>query len=166
MAASRRRRAYRAEIHHLAGSAALAVNTLDDNILALGEIAAALTDTRFIHCRRAPLDNALAIYFKRYERTNAHAYSFDDIAHFMALREKLRAHWQRLFPERILTPDYEDMMRDAAAMAARLAAHCGLEADPAARLPELNEDEIGMWKCYEAHIAPLRAVLACQGIDT
>ena len=156
--------AYRVEMKRLAGSASFAVNTLDDNILSLGEIAAALPEARFIHCHRAPFDNALAIYFKRYERTNAHAYGFDDIAHFMALREKLRAHWQRLYPERVLSIGYEEMVRDTAGAAARLAAHAGTEFDPGATLPEPHDDEIGVWKCYEAHIGPLRAAFADQGI--
>ncbi len=153
---------YRKEMRRLAGPAKFFVSTLDSNILWLAEIAAALPEARFILCRREALDNALLIYLKRYEQGHAHAYDFDDIAHFMAQRARLQVHWRGLYGERIMTVEYEALMRGGGAVAAAIAAHSGLEYDRRAAPPEFHEDEIGIWKCYEKHIQPLRAALARQ----
>ena len=152
--------AYRKEMRRLAGAAKFFVSTLDTNILALADIAAALPEARFVLCLREPLDNALLIYFKRYEQGHDHAYDVDDIAHFMAQRAKLQAHWLSLFGERFMTLEYETLVQGGASVARQIANHVGLEFDSAAALPEIHEDEIAVWKCYEKHIAPLRAALA------
>ncbi len=153
---------YRQEMRRLSGKARIMVSTLDSNILSLAEIAAALPEARFVHCLREPLDNALLIYFKRYEQGHAHAYDFEDIAHFMAQRARLQAHWRGLYGDQIMTLQYEAMVRGGAAMAARIAEHSGLEFESGAALRQFNEQEIGVWKCYEKHIQPLRAALARQ----
>jgi Tfp pilus assembly protein PilF len=152
--------AYRQEMRRLSGDAQYFVNTLDTNILSLAEITTVLPEARLVLCLREPLDNALLMYFKRYEQGHAHAYDFEDIAHFMAQRSRLQAHWRGLFGERIMTLEYETLVHGGAAVAARIAAHVGLRFDPAAALPEFHEEEIGVWKCYEKHIDPLRAALA------
>jgi len=152
--------AYRREMRRLSGNAQFFVSTLDTNIFSLAEITTALPEARFVLCLREPLDNALLIYFKRYEQGHAHAYDFEDIAHFMAQRAKLQEHWRGLYGERIMTLEYETLVHGRAAVVARIAAHVGLRFDPAAALPEFHEEEIGVWKCYEKHIDPLRAALA------
>ncbi|MDP6474832.1 MAG: tetratricopeptide repeat protein [Alphaproteobacteria bacterium] len=154
---------YREEMRRLAGNAKFFISTLDSNILWLAEIAAALPEARFILCRREALDNALLIYFKRYEQGHAHAYDFDDIAHFMAQRARLQVHWRGLYGKRIMTLEYEALVRGSAAMAARIAEHSGLVYDDGAAAPrQFHEQEIGIWKCYEKHTQALRAALDRQ----
>lgn len=150
---------YRAEMRRLAGGARFMVSTLDSNSLTLGEISAALPEARFIQCRREPLNNALLIYFKRYEQGHTHAYDFGDIAHFMAGNARLQAHWRGLYGARIMTVEYEALVRETGAVAAQLSAHTGLDFDPGIALPEYHRDEIGGWKCYEKHLQPLRDTL-------
>ena len=152
--------AYRQEMRRLSGNAQYFVSTLDTNILSLAEIATALPEARLVLCQRDPLDNALLIYFKRCEQGHAHAYDFEDIAHFMAQRARLQEHWRGLYGERIMTLEYETLVRGGAAAAARIVVHIGRRFDPAAALPEFHEEEIGVLKCYEKHIDPLRAALA------
>ena len=154
--------AYRQEMRRLSGTARFMVSTLDTNILTLGEIAAALPEARFVQCLREPLDSALLIYFKRYEQGHAHAYDFEDIAHFMVQRARLQDHWLGLFEERIMTLEYEALVRDSSAVAARIAEHSGFEFESDVALPQLHDQEIGVWKYYEKHIEPLRAALAGQ----
>ncbi len=150
---------YRKELKRLSRGARFFVSTLDTNIYTFAEIAVTLPEARFILCRREALDNALLIYFKRYEQGHAHAYDFSDIAHFMAGRAQLQAHWQRLFGRRILTIDYETLVRDGSATAAQIANHVGHEREADIALPEFHSDEIGGWKCYEKHLQPLRDAL-------
>lgn len=152
--------AYRQEMRRLSGNTLYFVRTLDTNILSFAEITAALPEARLVLCQCEPLDNALLINFKRYEQGHAHAYDFEDIAHFMTQRSRLRAHWRGLYGERIMTLEYEMLAHGSAAVAAQIAAHVGLQFNPAATTPELHEEEIGVWKCYERHIDLLRAALA------
>lgn len=151
---------YRKEIRRLAGDARFFVSTLDSNILHLGEIATALPEARFIHCTREPLDNALLIYFKRYEHGHAYAYDFSDIAHFMAQRAKAQTHWRRLYGDCILMVEYEALVEDSAASAAQLTAYSGFDFEATAALPKLNRDEIGYWQRFDKHLQPLHAALA------
>ncbi len=150
---------YRREINRLSKVARLFVSTLDTNMYTLAEITAALLEARFILCRRAALDNALLIYFKRYEQGHAHANGFTDIAHFMAGRARLQAHWLAFFGPRILTVGCEALIRDSANVAAGIAAHVELELDREIALPEFNDDEIDIWKHYDKHLQPLRDAL-------
>ncbi|PPR26906.1 MAG: hypothetical protein CFH38_00421 [Alphaproteobacteria bacterium MarineAlpha10_Bin1] len=152
--------AYRKEMQRLSKGARFVVSTLDTNIYSFAQIAAALPEARFILCWRAPLDNALLIYFKRYERGHSYANEFGDIAHFMAARARLQAHWQNLYGERILSVRYEALVRDTAAVAAKVAAHLGLKLDPNIPLPVFHDDEIDGWKPYDKHLQPLRAALS------
>lgn len=59
-----------------------------------------------------------------------------------------------------MTLEYDKLVHGGAAVAAQVAAHVGLQFDPAATLPAFHEKEIGVWKCYKKHIDPLRAALA------
>ena len=152
--------AYRKEMRRLAGKAKFFMSTLDTNILSLADITAALPEARFVLCLREPLDNALLIYFKRYEQGHAHAYDFEDIAHFMAQRAILQAHWRSLYSDRLLTLEYETLVQGGASPAPHIAAHVGLKFDSGVVLPEFPEDEIAVWKCYEKHIDSLRSAFA------
>ena len=152
--------AYRKEMRRLAGKAKFFMSTLDTNILSLADITAALPEARFVLCLREPLDNALLIYFKRYEQGHDHAYDFEDIAHFMAQRAILQAHWLSQYSDRLLTLEYETLVQGGASPASHIAAHVGLKFDSGATLPEFHENEIAVWKCYDKHIDPLRSALA------
>ena len=147
-------------MQRLSKGARFVVSTLDSNILTLGDIATTLPEARFIYCLREPLDNALLIYFKRYERGHSYANEFGDIAHFIAARARLQAHWQNLYGERILSVRYEALVRDTAANAAQIDAHAGLKLDPNIPLREFHDDEIDGWKPYDKHLQPLRAALS------
>jgi tetratricopeptide (TPR) repeat protein len=152
--------AYREQMHRLAGAAEYFVSTLDSNILSLTGIAVALPEARFVLCLREPVDNALLIYFKRYEQGHEHAYDFCDIANFMAQRVRLQAHWRDLLGERFITLEYEKIVQGAAATGEKIATHVGLEFDTSRALPYFHGNEIAMWKSYEKHLDPLHAALA------
>ena len=151
---------YRKKICGLAGDARFFVSTLDSNILHLGEIATALPEARFIYCTREPLDNALLIYFKRYEQGHTYAYDFSDIAHFMARRAKAQTHWRRLYGDRIIMVEYEALVEDSPASAAQLTTYSGFDFEATAALPKLNRGEIGYWQLFDKHLQPLHAALA------
>jgi tetratricopeptide (TPR) repeat protein len=82
------------------------------NFMYLGFIQKCLPDARFIHIRRNHMDNGLSIYKQNFMRSHAYAASFDDIAHFMSIEERVMAHWKHLFPDAVHTVTYEDLVHD------------------------------------------------------
>lgn len=136
------------------------VDTMPTNFRYLDLIFRALPHARVIHCRRGLMDLCLSIYFRRYAARNSYAYDFDAIAAFCADQRALMDHWLRLHGERILRVRYEELVAEPAATAKRLFAHCGLAPDPALGQPRLFTHEVGRWRHYERHLAPLRRALA------
>ena len=150
---------YLADMGKLSGAACV-VNTLPGIYKHLGLIFQALPTARVIYCRREPLDQCLRIYFKIYANENTHAYTFEDIAAHHDGYHVLMDHWRSLYAERLLTVQYEDMVRDPRATADRMFAHLGLEVDTAALQADFSTHEIGQWQNYKTHIGPLQAALA------
>jgi hypothetical protein len=146
-------------------NAAFVVNTLPGLYLHLGLVFQAMPSARVIFCQREPLDQCLRIYFKLFASENAHAYTFEDIAAYHDGYHGLMAHWERLYGARILNLQYEELVRDPRAAAARLFAHLGIEADTPQRdmealQAEFSTREIGQWQHYKAYLGPLQAALA------
>ncbi len=140
------------------------VNTLPEHVWYLGLILRAMPGVRVIACERDPLDNCLFVYFKRYEAEHGYAYDLADAASHCADYRDMVAHWRALYGERILVVAYEELVRERAATAARLYAHCGLEGAPDLAPETLSADEIGYWCRYEPYLEPLRRALAERAI--
>lgn len=135
------------------------VNTLPGNYNQLGLIFRAFPEIRVIHCTRDPLDLCLFTYFKIF--TTGHEYSFDleDLAAYFRNYREMMDHWQRLYGERILTVDYEILVRAPQETGCRLYDHCGLDFPPTILDAEFTTDQIGHARHYEAQLAPLHAAL-------
>ncbi len=135
------------------------VNTLPGNYNQLGLIFRAFPEVRVIHCTRDPLDLCLFTYFKIF--TTGHEYSFDleDLAAHLRNYREMMDHWQRLYGERILTVDYETLVRAPQETGCRLYTHCGLDFPPTNLDAEFTTDQIGHARHYEAQLAPLYAAL-------
>jgi tetratricopeptide (TPR) repeat protein len=130
------------------------INTAPGYFETVGLILRALPSARIIHCRRDPIDTGLQIYFSRYRSANDHAYDLDHIATYISGYRAMMAHWTRLHDDRILDVAYEDLVRDTARQAARISAFTGLPPSTAVA-GGLTETEVGHWKHYSAHLAPL-----------
>ena len=135
------------------------VNTLPGNYSWIGLIFQAFPNVRVIHCTRDPLDLCLFTYFKIF--TTGHEYSFDlrNLAAYFRNFRDMMDHWQRLYGDRILTVNYEDMVRAPDESARRLYEYCGLGTPQAGLGSRLNTDQIGHARYYASQLAPLREAL-------
>ncbi len=87
--------------------------------------------TRLVLCERDPVDSALAIYLKWFEKKQPLAWDIDAIAHWITVSRRIAAHWAEVFPDRVSLVRYEQMVADPdATVTSVLAAH-GLAWDPA-----------------------------------
>ncbi len=151
------------------------------NYLYLGAIHQALPEARILWVRRAPLDSCFAMYRTLFGAAYPFSYDFAELARYYGAYARLMRHWREALGDRLQEVVYEDLVADPLAAGARLAAHCGLTWDPAAIEIQNNRavsltasaaqvrrpiygSSSGRWRHYRAHLAPLIAGLAAQGV--
>lgn len=153
------------------------VDKMPTNFLYAGLIHLILPNARIIHCRRNPLDTCVSCYSKHFISGVDFSYDLGELGAFYQDYEKLMERWRALLPpDRFLEIDYEGIVADLPAQAARLIAFCGLDWDDACltfhqtqrpvrtasamevRRP-IHRDSVQRWKKYEKHLAPLLAAL-------
>jgi tetratricopeptide (TPR) repeat protein len=157
------------------GAARVTIKTLE-NHLHLGVIATMFARARIIHCRRDALDVCLSCYFQNFQNV-AFACSLEDIGAYYRAYEDLMAHWARVLPARIHEVNYEELVHNQEAVTRRLLEYCGLDWDERClsfwntrrvvrtastvqvRKP-ISTQAIGRWRHYEAHLGPLKKMIA------
>jgi len=148
------------------------------NFEALGLIFSALRDVRVVHCRRAPIDTALSIYFTEFSSSLGFAFDRADIVHAWREYRRLMVHWRACLPQdRMLEIDYEALVADPEPHIRRLIAFAGLEWDDACLAPERNarvvktaslwqvrqpiyRTSVERWRRYEPWLGELSALVA------
>ena len=137
----------------------------------MGLLLHALPNARVIWMRRDPADVALSCYRTYFTSSVPWSWSLRDIAHFMALEDRLHAHWSALFPDRILTVPYEALVHAPEQWMERVLSHVGLPPEPGVmafhgskravrtasvqqvRAP-ISTTRIGQAQALRAHLAP------------
>jgi tetratricopeptide (TPR) repeat protein len=139
----------------------------------MGLLMHTLPGARVIWMRRDPEDTALSCFRTYFTSGVPWSWSLADIGLFFRLEDRLHAHWSALFPDRILTVDYQKLVTDPARWIPRIAEHCGLEAEPAMFESHLTERgvttasvqqvrapittaRIGLSAGYAEHVEPFR----------
>jgi tetratricopeptide (TPR) repeat protein len=92
----------------------------------MGLMMHALPGAKVIWMRRSAEDVALSCFRHYFTSAVPWSWSLSDIAHFISLEDRLFEHWSRLFPERILSVNYEDLVADPACWIGRMVRHVGL----------------------------------------
>ncbi|OOG62183.1 sulfotransferase [Rhodanobacter sp. B04] len=161
------------------------IDKLPHNFLYAGFIANALPNAKIICLRRDPMDTCLSNFRQLFalQSTN-YDYSFDllDTGRYYVLFDRLMAHWQRLFPGRILEVDYETLVDSQENSSRQMLEFCGLSWDDACLRFEDNpapvatasavqvrrpmyRSSVKRWKHYEAQTADLQKLLIDAGIE-
>jgi tetratricopeptide (TPR) repeat protein len=82
-----------------------------DNFLYIAIIKRIFPKSIIIHTVRNPLDNCLSVYFNRLSKELNYATNLEDIAHYYKEQQKLMDHWKKVFPETVLTVNYDELVR-------------------------------------------------------
>jgi len=156
--------------------AARVVDKTPGNFMFVGLIMALLPNSRIIHCVRNPLDTCLSLYQQYFTSGMSYAYDLKDIGEYYVQYRRFMAHWQELFPDKILTVAYEDMVVDAEQTLRQMIQFCDLPWDDAclqmsgksfkirtasawqARQP-VYRSSVQRWRHYEKHLGPLLQAL-------
>jgi tetratricopeptide (TPR) repeat protein len=99
------------------------------NWLRVGAAAAMLPGARFVHCRRDPVETALACYRQWFNRGQAFSYSLDDIVAYWRDHERLMRVWKERLPGRVFTLEHEALLAAPEATVRALLDFVGLPFD-------------------------------------
>jgi tetratricopeptide (TPR) repeat protein len=136
-------------------------------------------NARVIHCRRHPLDVCLSNYQIRFASGQASSYDLKHTAELYGRHIDLMDLWSSLFPERIMTLEYEQLVADQEVITRKIVDFAGLEWEEsclnfqdsmgtvntasAHQVREgLNNNSVHRWKRYAAHLKPAADVLNLQ----
>lgn len=162
------------------GAAALGrrfvTETSPTTIFRLGVMALRHPAVPVVLCQRDPQDLCAALYFKQFRKGNLFTTRLEPLGRAIARAERLAQHWQDSLPGPWLAVSYEDMVRDPAATARRLAGLVGLpdpgspalapattRLHPARSTPgALRPDLIGFAQPLTRHFAPAMAAYAAE----
>jgi len=137
--------------------------------MAGGAYGVCLPAAKMIRIVREPRDLAWTIYKTRFRKARHWTYHPDDIARVMACHNRLCEHWETLFPGRVMTVRYEDLLSDPQAAVREAASFIGVDADSAAaeawlRADRLKADPEGVHKDAGERFEPLQSALARAGL--
>jgi len=151
-------------------------NKTPANFIYIGLILLALPGAQIIHSVRHPVATGFSCYQRLFHDGGpGFAYDLEDIATYIQAYRRIMAHWQQLFPGRILHVRYEDVVDDLPREAKRIVDFCGLDWHPdcldfhrsdRAVMTASNQQvrkplytrSVEFWKNYQHHLAPLRVL--------
>lgn len=142
-----------------------------------GLILAMYPNARIVHCLRHPLDSCLSMYQIHFGQGQAFAYNLESIARYYLCHMELMDHWKALFPRKIQTVRYEDLVTEQRAHTARLLEFAELpwqdeclsfeRVDRAARTASdyqikqpLYSSSVGRWKRYAKYLEEPARILS------
>lgn len=96
------------------------------NFRLLGMILQALPAARIVHVRKQPLEACLGTFRHLFASVAPWSCTLGEVAGYYRLYTSMMSHWQKQYPDHILTIDYENLIREPKTAAERLYAHCGL----------------------------------------
>lgn len=157
----------------LKGPAQYIINKLPSNFEIIGFLHLLFPNAKFIHCQRHLLDNALSIYFQRFDTSHLYANDFNHIACYFRIHHLLMEHWKHTLPQlKLHSISYENLIEKPEETCKSLFAFCNLEWDSAYLEFQKNQKTVNTashwqvrqplyrhamqrWKNYEPFISEL-----------
>ena len=150
---------------------------LPQNFFNVGFIAKAMPQARFLHLVRDPMDTCFSNLRTLFSGAALYSYDQAELGGFFLQYRRMMEYWHAVLPGRVLDISYDELVHDPAAMAERVAAHCGIAfepgmvdiarasgtvATPSATVARqgFRRDRGRAWQPYQAHLDTLRATLA------
>ena len=104
----------------------------------MGLVLHGLPGSRIIWMRRPSNDRAWSTYRMKLVSGGEWSWNVKSIAEHFAIEDQLHAFWTELAPDRILTVDYDSLIRDPEAVTRRVCDHIGLDFHEEMLRPERN----------------------------
>lgn len=121
--------AYLARLQQLAGDSG-ATRYVDKhplNFQFVGLIFAMFPNARIIHTVRNPLDTCLSCFFQNFTKGQDYSFNLRALAHFYNDYRRIMEHWETIYPGRIYTVRYEEMVEQQEEQTRGLLDYMGLD---------------------------------------
>lgn len=154
---------------------------LPSNFLALGYIAKALPQAKFLHMVRDPRDLCFSNLRMLFSNVNGYSYEQKQLAEFHRAYRGLMRHWHAVLPGRICDVDYAELATDPAMSLRRVCTHLGLGFEPTMLTPAASRHSVSsasaaqvrgrirpssaQWQPYATQLQPLLQLLAASTIE-
>ncbi len=152
------------------------------NFLTLGYLHLICPRAKFIHIRRHPADTFISTFQNHFN--DAHGYAYDQVeyAKEYLFHEDMMNLWKSLFPENIITINYESLASQPEPVVRKMLAFLGLDwEDQTLRFFEssktvrtfsmhqvrnpVNTASLDRWRNYERHLGSLLSTLKAANFD-
>jgi tetratricopeptide (TPR) repeat protein len=161
---------------HRQSGKAFFIDKMPNNFRHIGLIHLILPNARIIDARREPMACCFSNLKQLFANGQEFSYSIQDIARYYRTYLELMAHWNSVFPGRILRVQHETVVDDLEGSVRRILDFCRLEFEPACvefhktersvrtasseqvRQPIFREG-LEQWKHYEPWLGPLKDAL-------
>ena len=138
----------------------------------VGLLLLALPNAHVIHLQRNPLDTALSCYRQLFPYGSEYIYDLEDCIRYFQEHQTIMQHWQKLFPEKVLTVNYEDLVENTEECLQNIAMHCQITLDSTACSEQkpnqvsttasyqqarqaIQKNSVGNWLAYQELFSPL-----------
>lgn len=152
------------------------------NFVNLGFLASLFPKAKIIHCKRNPLDNCFSIFSLQFNKSHGYAKKLEYLGEYYLAYKALMNHWEKLFPNRILTIDYEKNVEDPEFWAKKMIEHVSLPWSEACLSPHKNIRSVStpsLWQVrqpiykssvrrsdrFAKYLVPLKNILEQGGIN-
>lgn len=102
------------------------VDKMPHNFIYIGLINIILPNAKIIHCKRKPLENCFSIYKNIFSSGHGYAYDMEELGKYYNLYNNMMNSMFNIFPDKILTINYEDLVCDQVEQTRRLIQFCDL----------------------------------------
>ncbi|TLY53532.1 MAG: hypothetical protein E6K53_00640 [Gammaproteobacteria bacterium] len=153
---------------------------LPSNFVALGYIAKALPQAKFLHLVRDPRDLCFSNLRMLFSNVNGYSYEQLQLSEFHRAYRGLMRHWHTVLPGRICDVAYAQLAAEPATTLRRVCMHLGVEFEPSMLTPAASRHSVSsasaaqvrgrirpsgaQWQYYETQLQPLLQRLAASTI--
>ena len=152
------------------------IDKLPNNFLYVGLILLAMPQAKIINTQRNPMDNCFGCFKQLWAEGQHFTYDLQDLGRYYLDYQRLMAHWQGVFPGRVHSVDYENVVENLEQNVEQLLAYCDLPMEEACvrfhetqravntasseqvRQP-IYRSAVAYWQNFEAHLGPLKVAL-------
>ncbi len=161
---------------HRSDAARFFTDKMPANFMHIGLMHLMLPQAIIIDARRNPMDTCIGNFRQLFAQGKNQSYDLMELGEYYLEYRRIMDHWDEVLPGRVLTVQYEDVVRDLEPEVRRMLQHCGLPFEQACldfhtsqrsvntasseqvRMP-IYGDAVGFWKNYEPHLTELKQIL-------
>lgn len=151
------------------------------NFLYCGLIRKAFPNARILHLVRDPMDTCYAVFKALFDHAYYYSYDLEELAGYYIGYRQLMDHWHKLMPGAILDVSYEELVSNPLDVSRQIADYVGFEwsedlievqnsEEPcstasAAQVREpIYTGSVGLWRQFEAELAPVKQKLSAANL--